>query len=382
MRLRLPRSVKEQGDSDNGDETTHNRISQNILKPILFCLGHCVNTFVYFLYYYITYDIFCRTVEYLATWHILKLHILQRMMLEGLLIVCISYSWSRYLTQGFDGDAFSHVLYWHYRLINKREMVSRFIGALFGGVCCGMLLAVVSRYYHSSTIPSHVNINATLRDCADCLTFAEIITLPFVHIYTYINRVWLYVTGSSIPKVSDISFKLSPHSLFLLENFIFEFLGCLAIYLVLTVTLVLDRFGNGCALYAVFKRMTSFSLNSYLLNIDSWVSLDAAVTIRRYFVERDLSMLLVRLLANFMAVTAAATAFNPMSRLRHCDFVDMYVNVSRSKKQSMLPKNGTCAQIDTKNVVDSDIKFSVFPQSILGTVFTRLTKGVSKVKKH
>ncbi|ORM39915.1 uncharacterized protein BXIN_1350 [Babesia sp. Xinjiang] len=375
LRASASETVTESGEDEAADSEPYG--GQRLLIPLLFYVGYTVNIFIYFVYACSIFELFDRLLDRLEASGSLHLHFAQRLIIEGFLTICVSFSWSSLITQGFDGDAFSHVLYWHYRLINTREMLSRFFGCISAGSLYGLLFSSLAKSTVVTVDMSRDLYDPPLRGCTNCKTFTELFVIPISHVSSFFSVIWQLAEKLGLPFHLGDTVR---RNVVLLENFAFEFWCCLAVYLVVSVRIVAERFADCSALHVAFKRLAAFTANTYLRDMDGWVSLDASISMRRFFDDRSKSLLVVRILANYLAVVAAARTFNPTRRLRHCDFVEIYENVHDHKKRSMQPKNGSCGHVYTDSVVDKDLRFTPFPDTLLGRWFTRRVQGLSKVK--
>ncbi|GFE53423.1 excinuclease ABC subunit C, putative [Babesia ovis] len=384
MRLMLVPSPKARGTTDIQVEGLVITKHQRVLKPLLFYIGHSLNTCAFFIYAFALYEISTGFINRFETNNGFHLHFSQRLIIESLLAVCISLLWSKVLSQGFDGDSFSHVLYWRYRLINTREMISRLLGSLTAGALFGLFYTRILPYIYDTTVDhASGSILPAPEGRVDHKTFTELTVMPLTHFCSRKDLGWLYSSNILQKGISLLcSIKLTHARVVLIECFSFEFLFCLLVYLVLSETVVAERFGNCSALYISFKRMACFSANIYLREINEWVSLDAAISTRRFVIGGNLPLYLLRLLANLLAVMIASVLFNPTRRLRQCDFTYIYANLPESIKRSVLRQDVPCAPVDTGILTKTDIHFSRFPNTFLGRYFSRLIRRIHKVKKH
>ncbi|GIX61482.1 uncharacterized protein BcabD6B2_09170 [Babesia caballi] len=377
-----------------GSSGCHERDSTSIgppslLNSLLIYIGYTVNVFGFFLYAFLAFEGYNWLVALSEARGWLRLHATQRLFVDAVLSACVSFTWARYLSQGFDGDAFSHVLYWKYRMINTREMTSRFLGcisagALFGIASLKLLWQGVSVQFRSAPNTFRF-LERFLLGRYKCKTFSEQLLIKLPHASHFSVSSWKSLvrfgrrfTGGAI--AADFGDPLR-HTALLLENFVFEFCFCLAVYLVLVITVVAYRFGDCNALYIIYKRSVVFTANAYLRDFDSSVSLDASISVRRFFDERSLSLLAARVLANFLAVLAAERYFTPMRRLRHHDFVDIFPNLSNDKKHAMQPKGGSRAFVNLAAIADEDIRLTPLPRTPLGRCLRRVALLWNKDKK-
>ncbi|GBE58728.1 DNA polymerase III subunit beta [Babesia ovata] len=358
---------------------------------LLIYLGYTVNTFGYCLFATVVFDSCTWLLDRSEAAGIFRLHGTQRHIIEAILTGVVSFVWTRFLTQRFDGDVFSHVLYWRYRLINTWEMLSRSLGGLSAGILFGLFY--MRLYYpgvvglQSASVGSNGFSVPSFADCPDCKTFSEMIagSLPKaangLGMLRNLAVAHLPTTVASLDLLRRITTALCRVA-WALEQFIFEFCFCMAMYLVLSVTLVADHVVDCCALYIVYKRLVAFTANTYLRDIGGTICLDASVSVRRFVADRNITLLCLRLLANFVAVFAAECFFNPMQRLRHCDFAEIYGNVSDSKKQAMLPNGGATEYVTADVVSYADVGFTPLPDTHLGRWLERFALRPAKCKEQ
>ncbi|CDR96665.1 hypothetical protein, conserved [Babesia bigemina] len=354
----------------------------------LIYVGYTVNGFGYCFFATLVFDSFTWLLDRSEAAGLFRLHGTQRHIVEAISTGVVSFVWTRFLTQRFDGDVFSHVLYWRYRLINTWEMLSRSLGGLSAGILFGLFYM---RLYHSGVAELNSSSDGfavpSFADCPDCKTFSEIIarSLPKaadgLGILRSVVVAHLPTTLASVDLLQRITAALARVA-WVLEQFIFEFCFCTAMYLVLSVTLVADHVVDCFALYIVYKRLVSFTANTYLRDIGGSICLDASVSVRRFVADRNTPLLCSRLLANFVAVFAAERFFNPMQRLRHCDFAEIYGNVSDSKKRAMLPNDGVTEYVSAGAVSYSDVGFTPLPDTYLGRCLERFAMRPAKCKEQ
>ncbi|KAK1444404.1 hypothetical protein BgAZ_103100 [Babesia gibsoni] len=352
-------------------------------KAFLIYLGFFLNTFTYFFYSFVFFRFFDNVIDYYLDVFQIKIHFEQKEILFGIVATYVIYLWIKLFAQGFDGDAFSHIMYWRYRLINKGEMIAR----LFGGLTSGVLFGIVSSNMLDPEIPKHAGytkeefVASAFNGCTKSRTIMEILLQPVFSLRIARRAHKLPFLGdASVPFIymTDEYTLINRYIVIILENFVFEFSFSLAIYMALSHYMVARHGGHFTGIYILFKRFAAFTANSYLRNIHGVLSLDASIAIRRYFQDENFHLLIVRVLANLLAALIASFHFNPLKALPYNKFKEVFVNVKTSKLEAIAPKGMKDGLVYPFNIEDDDLDFTPFPNTFLG----RLFRSCSSPEEH
>lgn len=339
-------------------------------RHILIFIGYQFNTLLYLVYFFSVFKSVEYALNYLLKIYQVQLLIEQREILFAVLTLLLLSLWMKYFSQGYEGDAFSHVLYWQYRLINKAEMISRVLGVLTAGLLFGFLYSGILGF---ETKPVSLNddlAGSIFNGCLENKTYTEMFVKPLLSDEILYKASRFICEGNTVPKwliggVTDPT-NVVRYVSALFDTFIFEFCFSVAIYIALSVYVVVDGLCNFVGVYCLLKRFAVITANSYLRNINGAVCLDAAVSMRRYFQDRNQLLLLVRVLANFLAVIITARFFNPTLSLPYNNFRQIYSNVHPSKMEAMNPGRDVTMCVSSTVLEDQDIEFSRFPDTNLG----------------
>ncbi|KYN99172.1 putative membrane protein [Plasmodium reichenowi] len=111
---------------------TKEKLTDQKFKLICICFGYIINTFLYFLFVYISDLIFTHCIFTLSK--ITNQNYYDNSIVNSIKHFCILFIWYNYLSGGFDGDPFFHFFKNKMKIINKVECALSFASNISGTI--------------------------------------------------------------------------------------------------------------------------------------------------------------------------------------------------------------------------------------------------------
>lgn len=360
----------------------------SIVHDILCTVSYFINIFMFFTYAFVVTK-FCKdSLKYFNDKGYLDVPDISNRYLSLAISILVSYTWSRFYSSSFDGDAFSHVLYYRYRIINIRELICRVAGTMAAGALFGYLYYIVLEIGCSNMDKSYEILKKMANESSGIKTLMDVFVFPALKNNTkdtivkdYLSR---FLQISALKYEKNYFILLEKYVGLLVDHFLVEFIFCFSAYIFLSLFLSAAKSPSGYRILCVLDRRCYIFLSTLLLeHVNGESALDGAKSMFLYFEDFDRLKLIARLLGNILAALLVPYIFPLPKIMSLYEYRDIYVNTTNSSSTNI----GTAEYpylkvIKSQSIVTNQIRYGKWPNTKLGGLMSRIETFLSHKKRH
>lgn len=258
--------------SKSSSTSTGQRRSNNfsITRDVLCTISYFVNIFLFFTYAFLVTNFCNSSLRYLNDKGYVDILDISNRYLVLVISILVSYTWSKFYSSSFDGDAFSHLLYYRYKIINFREAICRVTGTMAAGALFGYLhYVILNTEYHSDRNQPYEILKKMADESSGIKTLVDVFVFagPRGNIRDTITKEYIsnFLHIPALKYEENYFILLEKYVALLVDYFLVEFIFCFFGYVLLSVFLSSAKSPSGYLIFCVVNRRLSVFLSTLLL---------------------------------------------------------------------------------------------------------------------
>ncbi|UVC54422.1 hypothetical protein MACJ_003968 [Theileria orientalis] len=346
----------------------------SFVHDILIFLSYFINNYLYYCYSHVFLHTFMSFLNCIYPFYDSKYKFTNKL-IELSISYIIVYTWLRRFSSKFDGYAFQHIFYYKYRIINFRTLAS---ASVFG---------FMYKIFSNKRNDYNIELKKTLYKMIES---DDPFTIMDSFVYSMISkksREYFFKNYVSPLMLHPLRYEdknyelLEKYVAMLFECFIIELTFSIFVYVMSSLTLKIKGSNKSNLAFCSFVRNAFVtSGNIFLKNVDGTITLDESKSVVIFFNERNVPLLIVRLVANMVGAFIVPVLL-PMPKIMSLyDYKDIFPN-------SKYVNDGSICGLSEPYYVNSnntkwDPYYTPWPNSLMGRLFSRVEKYVNNKKKY